>query len=489
MSDSFDMELRKALKESAARELEGWEFTPAMRQKVLDRIRAEEEADSDSTPAPVRRLRPAQLLRPAAWLAVAAAAVVVAVKMDFSGMMGESRQEAASVADQEFAWVMGAEESARQGAPRLSQVPPKENLKPVGQGAAEETKVNALTVAPPDRADAGMFARTQPAEIPLVLPPEIKSLNADLDATGLSVDASDPSGDPTARKLAVMLTDAGVRAIGPDAQQVWFQPLPDGVRDAYLAVAADGRVVLAAGAKVFMMNADGGVEQEMDLAGPVTAIAVGMEDRLAVANGRTVEVYDRSGLQFAVPEPGAPVLALGSSGRLAALSGDGDERRLRVYDPKGELLMTFRPTGQGNGLAFAGDGVVVAGREAYYLNGRPAYQISVDARGLLAVDGGDYLLAWDGQTAALFRAKDGYEAWRAVLKHPGILTHAAVSPDGQHVALAATHDKGGALWVITRSGELRHAERLPAAPRGAAYAGDQLILLLPDGPYAPTINR
>lgn len=82
MTEPFDAELSRAVKESAAKSLQGFEFTPEMRAKVLARIQAE-ESEEPPKPAvqPVRRLHPAPLLRPLSWAALAAAAVLIAVNM------------------------------------------------------------------------------------------------------------------------------------------------------------------------------------------------------------------------------------------------------------------------------------------------------------------------------------------------------------------------------------------------------------------------
>lgn len=499
MSERFDTELKRSMKESTAKSLEGWEFTPSMRQAVLKRITEEEEAPAPPSVPLVRRPRHNRIA-PVMWMAAAAAAFVVAFNMmDVDLGSGGTAQKAenapmAATAEPDGATgmvqesgkpVQGAksakgnrtEESAA-GSVAL-QAPGTENDKAVASLLPQETAGNRLMVAP-----------AQPARIHLVVPEREKV--AALDATGKAAIKVQP--DNTGMALAVqpeslaidglgiqaaVRTRTAVQLVNGGSQVAWEQPLAG---EAGPLVAQDGRIATSAGRQLLLFDANGQQEAKLTLVGPAQAIALSPDGRVAVLVGQAepfdLVVYDQEKAQFQVDDLSAAAFTFGPDGALA-VRADGS---LSLYSRDGSRLWQAPVKTSGTGITFAAGGdVVVVGNTALHRSGQPVWEASSPLP-LEAVSLGAYgpVGLWDSQRLTLVRPEDGVELWTAELSG-GQIQRVVPSEAGDQMAILAAVDGGAAVWVLDQAGGIRLAERLAVQPTGVAVEADTLFLLMNDG--------
>ncbi|HYG58909.1 MAG TPA: PQQ-binding-like beta-propeller repeat protein, partial [Symbiobacteriaceae bacterium] len=136
---------------------------------------------------------------------------------------------------------------------------------------------------------------------------------------------------------------------------------------------------------------------------------------------------------------------------------------------------------RGRGIAFLhGGGVVVAGNTAFDRSGGNLWPVPLEPAGLAAA-GDDALVAWDGHQVVLQEARSGQLLLRADLNVPGAsITRVVPSPDGRLLAVVGSNPDGDSVvWVMDRSGRILWTERFRETPTGMAFAGDQLVIMLP----------
>lgn len=380
MNDIQFEEQLKGLRHEAAAHLQGWEFTPAMRQRVLERIAAEPE---QSESAPRRRH-----LHWGPWMAAMAVAASVATVAVFTG--GRSLQ-----VDK-----MGtsAQMSAPQAAAPAAELAPAHRLAPAGDRAAGSAAAQAPAAAPP----AKMAAQLAPAPAPSPAGAGDAAVSDDLGqsevAAALPTDASGGAGVQVQQALPPAggsLPDAGPDGGGAQSQEgmavaaegpAESAPLP-----AEAAVAADPPAEMAT-----MMAAGAPAAGEAGLAAGAERATAG-EGALPVPPAAA-----------ASSDLWAEVLAAdaGASVRVAAHLRPRDstwlgpvEVRAWVMLPGGErLLLEPRMRRVPGDVPVGGEATVVFGWNGLDLNGRPlaagTYHVQVEAR---AADGRSQLAGIDSQ--------------------------------------------------------------------------------------------
>lgn len=504
MSDRFDADLKKALKESMAQSLEGWEFTPAMRQAVLKRLE-EEEAVAPQAPAPLRQApaRKTTYTRPAMWVAVAAAAFILAINMNkFSGVSNqeaeapsESKTMAASGAAAPKAAKPGGAANELQsaaipggtgGSPESSTI--ANNAHDAGGAAAE----NAAPSTAEERATALAAPAEQPADSKAQIaapasPPAPARLH--LLVPGASPRAIQPMGKVTSlaappEMLAIARVGSnvavsnreGLQFLDATGKEIWQQRLPEG-RGPLLV--ANGKIATAAGSHFYLFSTEGKQEVRLALPGAPEALAVSPDGRVAAVVSNKLFVYAGSNLQIQADNADPTGLAFGPDGSLAALISG----KLTLFGRDGSRLWQADLKGLGLGIAFAAGGdVIVAGGQAFNRAGQLLWEepsFRVQSLTTLGPDGP--VVLWEaGQTLTLRRPQDGAEIWTA--EHGGRQTLGVATSDAaDEMAILASVDDTAVVWVLDKGGGLRYSERLQAQPAGVALEGDTLFLLMPGG--------
>ncbi|HWI52785.1 MAG TPA: hypothetical protein VNT01_11665 [Symbiobacteriaceae bacterium] len=496
MNEPFDVEISRALKESAARSLEGWEFTPAMRAKVMDRIRTEAADDTALASPPARRFDAARVIRPLAWVAVAAAAMVIAINTDLAGF-GGSRKETASAPQ------VASKSAAPAPAPAAPPTPETVTAAqtkdgPVPAASSEQPAATAKSMAPESGARSAdstvaaltvgrslAFELTLPggeaqAEVAqaLVAPP---GANGKLAFTTMA--PTNIAGAVSGNGSILTLTPFGVKAVDFEMVTVWERPLADLSHQSLLAVAPDGRAAVANGGDLlYLVNERGELDQTIKAGGAISQVLWSNDGRMAAAVGPKVVVYSAgtSKPQFTAD---AGEAAFAPDGVLAVYGGRSDDARLlTLIDPKGAVIARAQPAVAGRGLAVTGGGqVIVAGGQAYDRAGNALWQLPLKTDGI-APAGSDRLVAWDAHTVMLAGSSDGLPVWKANWNGagPGI-ARVVPSPDGRFVAIVAPQADGTAvLWIVGSDGRQILTEKLAQMPVDLSVAGNQVVLILPD---------
>ena len=509
MNEPFDAELSRAFKESSAKVLQGWEFTPAMQQKVLDRLN-EEEALTPVRPA--RRFDPGQVIRPLGWIAVAAAAVFLVFNVGIGGMGSPKKESATDFKTADSATPM-APTATKPASPQESAPPTGAAKQDAGAAASNDQKAAAPTTTPTTTADAPAGAATpQEATMTVAAPPgpqspapnypamNVVALLPPREAAALKAgprsSGQDPAPTPgpalgTASVTsnvafgvvpgdgAVVLSTDGIRNQQLDGALNWSKNV-EGLGDQSLvAVSNDGRIAVAnADRRLTVYNSHGDVEATIKLTAPAEKMVWSDDGRLATAEELTY-VYNGSKTEFFGLKARNRSMAFGPDGTLAVFGEQSDRGAvLGLYDRRGkETLLTVADAG--SGLAFAGDGkVVVAGGVAFDRSGKQLWRMNIKPLGLTRL-GSSQIVAWDA-TNVLGVRPDGSYAWQATWTSGGAAIKKVVaSPDGRYAAVVAASEKETLLWVLDADGWQKHAEKLPEVPLDLAFSGDQLMILTP----------
>jgi hypothetical protein len=493
VSESYDAELSRALKESAAKELGGWEFTPAMRAKVLEQIRVQESGQSaPAAPAP-RRFVPALVLRPLAWVAVAAAAFAVVLNV---GIPGASKKEAAqapaaapsemaaTTPEPRFADTSG---TAGQGGPvqATSALQPggETGIAPVQQGgkfkapgiASVAIAPNAVELTLP--VDGVAIAVAPPAEEPGIAAIDHGNTSMTLMAA-MPRNVALASGSPL-----VALTEGAVQQLNADGVPVWEQPLENLTDTSAVALAPDGRVAVANGAaELTVLTASGEHQRTLKTSAAAGSLLWSPDGRLAAAEGELVFVYNTAtGKREFFVAAGTPAdMAFLADGSLATFGGQvGDPATLVVVDQKGAVLAERVSDTGGRGLAVTvGGSIIVAGGRAYDMAGNPLWKLSIVPMGVAAL-GSDMVAAWDAETVAVLNGHDGSLVLEASWKGGGQGVRRVIpSADGRYLAILAETEQGPVVWVVDGSGAQVYAEKLGETPVDLALSGNRLMIML-----------
>lgn len=461
MKEQFDVDLSRALKHGTAKELQGWEFTPAMQRNVMERIRAQEAG----TAAPAGR-RTARIPRPLMWATVAAAAFLLALNLDLRGFGGSRQESAKSAAPQAASFSTAGHPGAAKEAPAPPGSPAGAEAKPAPQreaasrsmAAQEATKLELLPPArkirlePPVSAGAATTLTAPNNKAVMTATPQVYRAAAAGPAT-------------------ILLSATGLTAVGVDGSAAWQRPLAGVTDQSALAVDADGRAAVSVDRKVHVVGRDGALEPSFELPGRATGLAWSPDGRLAAAHGSAVGVYRDGALQFATPASPGAYMAFGPGSSLAVL----DSGALTVFDPDGRPLANL--TGRsGQSLAFPDEQTVLTAGGAYSRTLEKRWAMPLQARGI-AVAGGGLVVAWSADQVMGLRPQDGAVLWQANVGGAAIEL-VAVDPAGTLVAVASATD----LWVFRPAGEVKLTEPLAAGPSGMTFSGPRLVLLLPDGP-------
>lgn len=471
MSD-LDRELRQAIKAGVDRSLEGWTFTPAMRQAVLERIAA--EGEPAATPDSSRR----QSLKPAYWVAAAAAALILAVNLLPEGsqdLSSGAAPEAASMAES------GGATGETAQAPRLMAAP--------GSGAGmnldvtdAQGKSGEVTQAPAPDAIAISMAAAQPVKLVL----RIDELEPGAPTRGTT--AEPPlmlmSVKPVMLDIAplpdgnvALLNANALKVVDRSGNVVAEEPLEQ--QPTALAEGPAAEPAVVSGSVVARFSADGRPAGSLELEEAPALVAVA-SDRTAVADAGGVKVYAGDAQVFALTGMQAEAIALAEDGALAVLTGR-PEPRLQVYAADGARMLDQAVDVDGTALAFLADGNQVAvGSGVYDRSGSHAWSFPFAPDRVVNTGGGSLVLAWNPQSAALLRAETGEPLWLAEAGS-GMIVQAAAALDSDLAAVVAADEGGAGVWVIDAAGTWRHAERLDAVPVDVAVTGDHLHILATDG--------
>lgn len=531
MNEPFDVEISRALKKETAESLQGWEFTPAMQAKVMQRIRAEASSDdstADAPPAPpARRRNLVDWARPLSLVAAAAAAVVLAVNVNWSGLgLGGAASKGSAVTTDsapppEMAKAAPYGTNAEPGVKSTKQQAPVPPVQPApvgssGSGAAPNTGVANLQ-APNERSGDVAFALPMPgpARQEEALADGFRALTAPPGAPGTAkmaggtepTDPKEPTepaqGDPPDFGIAAIAAVENVSGAVADGGAV-FTLTTNGlnftsadmavVRDISLeelngastvTVAADGKAaVVGGGNRVYLISTEGSLERTIQTEGVVERVRWSIDGRLlAVADGTRVVVYaaDTGKAQFEVAAGAGAEMAFTPSGYLAVYAaGTNGPHQLVLMDAKGsEVARLNQPPEAGSGLAVAASGsIVVAGGHAYSATWSSVWALPIATMGVTAL-GHERIVGWNDKSVLNVNVTDGKPVWQANWEGTGRITRVVASPDGSLMAILAQTEEGPVLWVVEAGGKVRLTERLEQVPVEIGLAGDQVVMILP----------
>lgn len=494
MNEPFDVEISRALKEGAVKSLEGFEFTPAMRAKVMDRIRSE----APEAP-PAKRFDVNRAVRPLAWVAVAAAAMVIVINTDLSRLPGfgsakksEMKMETASApaaAPAPPADNMAVAKSAPAEPKADSQQPrPTEQQSTGGGNAAGTTPTTTATAVAPKAPEARQVATielTAPtaanarsvSDAPLAFAPPAGSPKMSVAAAA----ASNIGGAVPQEGEVLTLSPLGVKKVDLNNAVVWDRPLADLTQQSVLATAPDGRAAVANGSNlIYLLNNRGELDLTIHGDATINQVAWSNDGRVASVEAKQVVVYgaDSGKALFTVEAGEASQVAFTPDGTLAVYSArTPDTRTLTLLDAKGTEIANAQPAVAGAGLAVTPDGqVVVAGGQAYSRAGDALWQVPFKTEGLAVL--GDRIVAWDAHHVMTVDARTGSQTgWKAEWKGTAAINRVVTSPDGRYVVITAQAEDGALLWVLDRDGKVLLSEKLPQMPVDVGFAGAQIVLI------------
>jgi hypothetical protein len=419
-------EVGNKLKES----LKGWEFTPAMQQRVLERIRAlppeTRIAEEPEQPAGKVLAMPRRRL-PLAFLTVGAAAAALLIGINLTRFQGPASFQAPRA----------AEESSRIAAPAAPMPAPMQTQAHDAAGGA------AGAVPPAAQQGESLAVAAMPAE--KMMPAIVHVLASPAEAGRLE-----------------MLVAAPLPAT---------LPLEAG-RPTLLAGGEGAGFAVATGLRVQLFDGTGRPTTSYPVAGNrVTAIAYASDTVSAAGvDGRLVQVlgsvsYTVPGQHFAI--------------RTDGLLGVADGTTLTLYRPGRQAWQLSLP-GDPPGLTIAGD-VLVAGQAAHDIRTGALLWTHADS-GLPSAAGPDLLVRHDGPAVRAYRASDGAALW-AVSLTDGHLR--AVAGGGGRVALLSGDGKTASLWVLDADGRMLYARSFGQPVDSVAVTGEgRVLLLLGDGSVA-----
>lgn len=494
MSDRFDADLKKVLKESTAKSLEGWEFTSSMRQTVLKRIAEEGEEESQPPAQPVPLRRPRQVAaHPALWVAAAAAAFVVAVNMmniDMGlGGNAAKKENAAPMA----ATSQSPQENVQESAPPEDTAVSSGGVaeKPTGSKSADPAQSQGAvamkaTLSTESKneglADTAAVGPAAPARIHLQMP--------EVQTAALAVQVKDGAGIaamavPVERLAMVRVgmnaavrTQRTVQFLDAEGAMVREQELPEGAGQ---MLAWNGQIVTTGGRELVFFSTAGEVQRNLTLPATPDGFAVSPDGRVAALLSTALQVYDGTTLQFEVPGALPLAFAFGPDGSLAAVVRESDGAYLKLFGQNGSSLWRAKLSVGGTGITFAAGGdVILVGGEAFHRSGQPLWRAPLPAQDVFTLGPDGPVVVRDAQqTISLLRPADGTEIW--TVQHPGRQTiYTAISDDAELLAIVASVDEVAAVWVLDRAGGLRYSERLTVQPSGVAVEGETLFLLTPE---------
>ncbi|HYG60569.1 MAG TPA: hypothetical protein VD902_21055, partial [Symbiobacteriaceae bacterium] len=328
MNESFDQELTRAFKESTAKSLQGWEFTPAMRSRVLERIRQEETAAPAPTEPPVTGFRPQRIIRPLSWVAVAAAAVLVVFNLgpSIGSKKSEAPQLTMSSAPAQEPGMRSAMKSAP-GAPETESAAQQADAAS-GEGAASTAEATVTAIPPAENVrlapmNVTVVALTAPASDvgPRTGAPEGPGegkMSVAAAGSVLNLAISAPADGPV-----VTLTAEGVKVLSSDDTVLWEQSVANlDPASSVLAAAPDGLVAVGNGGnELHLFGAGGTTDQTVLATANIERLAWSADGRVASAEGAMTVVYNgRNGRQeFSVEAGSEADLAWAPDGVLATL--------------------------------------------------------------------------------------------------------------------------------------------------------------------------
>ncbi|HYF94132.1 MAG TPA: hypothetical protein VD969_18095 [Symbiobacteriaceae bacterium] len=500
MNEPYDVEISRALKDSAAKSLEGWEFTPAMRARVMERIRTEAAGTAVPDSPPSRRFNSARVVRPLAWVAVAAAAMVIVVKTDLTSLGGSrkaSESKAAPAATSAPAPAPAPAMPVESAGPSAEAQPDNAvfsttNLKSAPQQPATGMGVGTAvpTAAPQQRMLT--FELTVPPTDPqkreevahaLTAPPERRMAPK----MALTVSAtSNVSGAFPGTGSVLTLTPFGVKAVDASNATVWERPLADLSQHSIVAGDMAGNAAVANGGDLlYLIDRNGELDRTLHASGSIGQLAWSDDGRVAAVEGAKVMVYQAEAGKplFAVDAAAGSQIDFAPDGLLAVYSQPSpDSRMLTLVDAAGTVVAKAQPAVAGNGLAVTNDSaVVVAGGQAYDRTGKPLWQLPLQTEGLAAL-GAEQIVAWNAATVMLVSAGNGREyVWKAEWKGDGAgVSRVVPSPDGRFVVIMAPVEDGAVLWAVSADGRQMMTEKLGEAPVDIGVLGNQIALILPN---------
>ncbi len=490
MNEQFDADLSRALKSGAAKELQGWEFTPAMRKNVLARIRTE----SSGTAAPAGHRRPVSVPRPLIWATVAAAAFMIALKVDVTNLFGAGQK---STSAPQAPAAASSTASAPTPAPQPAQAQELKteataakamDASPAGaaanSGSVGAQNASAGTSVAKERSVAAASIRL---ETPTTPPsPGVADAAATLSAeAGFTAKASFVSFHRYAvaaqGKQVLMLDSNGLSAVNHDGVTDWQAPIPGVGFESVLAISADGRIAVNAENKVYLVSGTGKVDATLELEAPATRVTWAPDGRLAVV-GTSAQVYKDGKAQFKVPAEVGSQLAFGPEGTLVVLEPGGN---LYVYDRDGKAVAA-QPRVGGGVLAYGPDEETIITASGAYSRKLDTLRWKMPFEPLGLTLAGDTVIAWNADQIVGLRSQDGTQLWHAAREGAGpgivkVVTNAGAEGGNRVIVLAAT-DTGAALWAFLPTGEVKLTQALTAMPLDLTVVGNRVTLLMTGGP-------
>jgi hypothetical protein len=435
-----------------------------------------------------------------AWVAVAAAAMFLVVRVGMPGM-GSSKQEAAydkAAAPKATTGSPGAQANEVARTPSDSERRSGDQTAPLAVPAAPAPvaqtqksmasgETNSYKVAAADGAVVPMVELTLPgssqmgiAEAPaskMAQPPR-EALTAVAAASNVAVSSAGADGG------VVALSHSTVENQAPDGATLWSRPVEQTGAPANMAVAPNGYVALASGSRLQILNSRGEQERLLSGTAPIDRLQWSADGWVASREGTQVFVYGPAGdkPEFSVEAGTGADMAFGPDGTLAVYGDRPDAPgHLMLTDRKGTVLMEARTGTGGHGVVWSGDGsAVVAAGHGYNRAGKELWQLPIVTDGVAAL-GPSLIIAWDARTVLVVDAVDGHAVWQAVWNGPGNgIRRVVAAPDGKHLAVSAAVDGSGAVWVLDAAGSVVFTDRTGEQPVDLALSGSHLVLMLPD---------
>jgi len=455
MSEQLDRDLSRAIKQEIGHEMQGFEFSAAMKANVMKQIRAGQSGLVVPFERPTAR-RKFVLPRPLIWTAVAVAAFAFAFNLN----MGLKDS------------LMGATEEApgmtglRAAHPAAPEPPmPALALEAAPAEAVEQKGLSSdMVLAPTRMIELKGAANRTPA------PAAVPSPSFAVQSWNLHV-------APIDQDLMVVASD-GIRRLDPTHNLVW-QYNPGGITpQSTLDVNTAGVSALSAGDKVHLISPNGVLERTLVAPTSVTHVAWGADNRIAVTSGAWLTVFQGDRVEYRVDvAPGTNASFL-RSGSLVVFSDQLNRRSLAVYDTSGNRTFQLDLPEAGKGLAIMDGGqMILAGGVAVDLTGQVLWKQTFQPSGVTAAPNSELIVAWSEDSVTAVRP-DGHEVWRARLVG-SLMRQAKISDDGSRVVVVATAgaESGAEIFVLAMTGEVLLSERAATVPVDATVTGNRLFLL------------
>lgn len=485
MNEQFDHDLREAMQQGPGGSLKGLEFTPAMRQRVLDRIRTE---GTGTVAHPSRTMR--TVPRPLLWAAAAAAALVIGIRLDwvqgFMGfqnsasksappmMAGAAQQAQGTKAESTAASAPAMPAPAPGGVPTQDQSPARSSSAQSQSGSAGGSTAMQSS-APASAAPAlPVVSLTLPSAQGEAAP---KMPAAPATTSALKAEAN-WVGVTGAGSRSLLVGQGNVAANDAAGLRLWQTDVAGVSSASPAALAEDGRSAVGGSDSLYLLTPAGQVERRVGVTGLVTALSFGPDGRLAVVSGTRLSLYRNGELRTLTEGLAAAEVQVRPDNAIALLATVNGRRTLRLWDAQGSPVFESAVEGSGGGLAVTSAGLLVAGGTVYDAHGTPLRRLPMEPVGTAAPEGTPFVFLWTADQVMAVNPADGDPLWRARWEAGGSgIRQVVAGREAGPVVVTGAAEQGGALFVLAGlTGEVRLRERLVSPPAGAAVLRGQLLL-------------